>query len=175
MIGAGVIGAAVAQRLAEKGIAVILLDRADPRRHNGRIVRLGEREPKAASGLLRSERGGDGGLSSSSLATGPGPWYHLDGNLIWFRDPARAAALRENVQRLQAWGYAAEMLPARVVLADLEPGLAIPNPETPVGWFSREAWVDAPTMTRRLVEAVRNAGPRPHGTGPRGRRHREGG
>ena len=30
MIGAGVIGAAVAQRLAEKGIAVILLDRADP-------------------------------------------------------------------------------------------------------------------------------------------------
>ena len=90
----------------------------------------------------------------------PAPWYHLDGNLIWFHDPAKAAALRENVQRLQAWGYAAEMLPARVVLADLEPGLAIPDPETPVAWFSREAWVDAPAMTRRLVEAIRNAGGR---------------
>ena len=30
VIGAGVIGAAVAQRLAEKGVAVILLDRAEP-------------------------------------------------------------------------------------------------------------------------------------------------
>jgi glycine/D-amino acid oxidase-like deaminating enzyme len=90
----------------------------------------------------------------------PAPWYHRDGNLIWFRDPARASALRENVQRLQAWGYAAELLPARVVLAELEPGLAIPDPETPVAWFSGEAWVDAPAMTRRLVEAARNAGGR---------------
>jgi glycine/D-amino acid oxidase-like deaminating enzyme len=30
VIGAGVIGAAVAQRLAEKGVAVVLLDRAEP-------------------------------------------------------------------------------------------------------------------------------------------------
>jgi hypothetical protein len=64
------------------------------------------------------------------------------------------------VQRLQAWGYAAELLPAWVVLAELEPGLAIPDPETPVAWLSGKAWVDAPAMTRRLVEAARNAGGR---------------
>jgi glycine/D-amino acid oxidase-like deaminating enzyme len=64
------------------------------------------------------------------------------------------------VQRLQAWGYAAELLPAWVVLAELEPGLALPDPETPVAWFSGEAWVDASAMTRRLVEAARNAGGR---------------
>ena len=90
----------------------------------------------------------------------PAPWYHRDGNLIWFRDPARASALRENVQRLQAWGYAAELLPARVVLAELEPGLAIPDPETPVAWFSGKPGSMRPRMTRRLVEAVRNAGGR---------------
>jgi glycine/D-amino acid oxidase-like deaminating enzyme len=161
VIGAGVIGAAVAQRLAEKGIAVILLDRADP----------GSGTTAASYAWVNANRKLPRAYFDLSVAAmedyrrlawrlAPAPWYHLDGNLIWFRDPARAAALRENVQRLQAWGYAAEMLPARVVLADLEPGLAIPNPETPVGWFSREAWVDAPTMTRRLVEAVRNAGGR---------------
>ena len=90
----------------------------------------------------------------------PAPWYHVDGNLIWFNAPARSAALWENVQRLQEWGYAAEMLPAGVVLTDLEPGLAIPDAETPVGWFPGEGWVDAPAMTRRLVEGVRNAGGR---------------
>ena len=106
----------------------------------------------------------------------PAPWYHLDGNLIWFRDPAQAAALRENVQRLKAWGYAAEMLPARVVLADLEPGLAIPNPENArrlvlAGSLGRCADDDPPPGGG----GPQRGEPRPHGTGPRGRRHREGG
>jgi glycine/D-amino acid oxidase-like deaminating enzyme len=161
VIGAGVIGAAVAQRLAEKGVAVILLDRAEP----------GSGTTAASYAWVNANRKLPRAYFDLSVAAmedyrrlawrlAPAPWYHLDGNLIWFRDPIRAAALRENVQRLQAWGYAAELLSARVVLADLEPGLAIPDRETPVAWFAREGWVDAPTMTRRLVEAVRNAGGR---------------
>src|SRR5215212_10568717 len=161
VIGAGVIGAAVAQRLAEKVFAVILLDRAEP----------GSGTTAASYAWVNANRKLPRAYFDLSVAAmedfrrlawrlAPAPWYHLDGNLIWFHDPGRAAALRENVQRLQAWGYAAEMLPARVVLADLEPGLAIPDPETPVAWFSQEAWVDAPALTCRLVEAVRNAGGR---------------
>jgi glycine/D-amino acid oxidase-like deaminating enzyme len=161
VIGAGVIGAAIAQRLAEKGVAVILLDRAEP----------GSGATAASYAWVNANRKLPRAYFDLSVAAmedyrrlawrlAPAPWYHLDGNLIWFRDPARAAALRENARRLQEWGYAADLLPARVVLADLEPGLALPDPETLVAWFSREAWVDAPTMIRRLVEAVRNAGGR---------------
>ncbi len=161
VIGAGVIGAAVAQRLAEKGVAVILLDRAEPGSGTTAAsfawVNANRKLPRAYFDLSVAAME-DYHRLAWQLA--PAPWYHLDGNLIWFRDPTRAAALRENVQRLQAWGYAAELLPARVVLADLEPGLAIPDPETPVAWFAREAWVDAPAMTHRLAEAVRNAGGR---------------
>ena len=161
VIGAGVIGAAIAQRLAEKGVAVILLDRAEPGSGTTATsyawVNANQKLPRAYFDLSVAAME-DYRRLAWRLA--PAPWYHLDGNLIWFHDPGRAAALRENVQRLQAWGYAAEMLPARVVLADLEPGLAIPDPETPVAWFSGEAWVDAPAMTHRLVEAVRNAGGR---------------
>jgi glycine/D-amino acid oxidase-like deaminating enzyme len=90
----------------------------------------------------------------------PAPWYHVDGSLAWFSDRTREAALREQVQRLRDWGYAAEMLTARVVWADLEPGLAIPDPGTPVAWFPDEAWVDPRALTQRLVEGVRNAGGR---------------
>src|SRR5215203_4199061 len=161
VIGAGVIGAAVAQRLAEKGVAVILLDRAEP----------GSGTTAASYAWVNANRKLPRAYFDLSVAAmedyrrlawrlAPAPWYHLDGNLIWFHDPAKAAALRENVQRLQAWGYAAEMLPARVVLSDLEPRLAIPDPETPVGWFSQEAWIDAIALIHRLVEAVRNAGGR---------------
>jgi glycine/D-amino acid oxidase-like deaminating enzyme len=161
VIGAGVIGAAVAQRLADKGVAVILLDRAEPGSGTTAAsyawVNANQKLPRAYFDLSVAAME-DYRRLAWRLA--PAPWYHLDGNLIWFRDPARAAALRENVRRLQAWGYAAEMLPARVVLADLEPGLAISDPETPIAWFSREAWVDALTMTFRLVAAVRNAGGR---------------
>jgi glycine/D-amino acid oxidase-like deaminating enzyme len=161
VIGAGVIGAAVAQRLAEKGIAVILLDRAEPGSGTTAAsyawVNANQKLPRAyfdLSGAAMED------YRRLAWRLAPAPWYHLDGNLIWFHDPTRAAALWENVQRLQAWGYAAEMLPARVVLSDLEPGLAIPDLEMPVGWFSQEAWVDAIALTHRLVEAVRNAGGR---------------
>jgi glycine/D-amino acid oxidase-like deaminating enzyme len=161
VIGAGVVGAAVAQRLAEKGVAVILLDRAEPGSGTTAAsyawVNANQKVPRAYFDLSVAAME-DYRRLAWRLA--PAPWYHLDGNLIWFRDPARAAALRDNVQRLQAWGYAAEMLPARAVLADLEPGLAIPDPQTSVAWFAREGWVEAPTMTRRLVESVRNAGGR---------------
>ncbi len=161
VIGAGVIGAAVAHRLAEKGGAVILIDRSDP----------GRGATAASYAWINANRKVPRAYFDLSVAAmeeyrrlawrlAPAPWYHVDGNLIWFDDPVRAAALRENVQRLQEWGYAAELLPGSAVLADLEPGLALPKPETPVGWFPEEGWVDAPAMTRRLAEGVRNAGGR---------------
>ncbi|MBW3634318.1 MAG: FAD-binding oxidoreductase [Chloroflexi bacterium] len=161
VIGAGVIGAAVAFRLAEKGVPVILFDRSDP----------GRGATAASYGWVNANRKLLRAYFDLSLAAmeeyrrlawrlAPAPWYHVDGNLIWFDDPARAAALRVNVQRLQEWGYAAEWLPASRVLADLEPGLAFRAPDTAVAWFPAEGWVDAPAMTRRLAQGVRNAGGR---------------
>src|SRR5919106_6369461 len=109
VIGAGVIGAAVAQRLAEKGFAVILLDRAEP----------GSGTTAASYAWVNANRNLPRAYFDLSVAAmedyrrlawrlAPAPWYHLDGNLIWFHDPERAAALRGNVRRLQSWGYAAE-------------------------------------------------------------------
>jgi glycine/D-amino acid oxidase-like deaminating enzyme len=161
VIGAGIVGAASAFRLAEKGAEVVLLDR----------TRVVDGATAPSFGRVTAQ----GNLTRAYVALGeaaldeyrrlawrlaPAPWYHADGTLVWFSDPERAAALQDQVQQLQAWGYAAEMLPAQAVLAGLEPGLAFPDATTPVAWFPQEAWVDAREMTRRLIDAARNVGAR---------------
>ena len=161
VIGAGVIGAAIAFWLAEKGAKVILLDRAQPGTGVSSAsygwVNANEKEPRAYFDLSYAAMAEYRRLA---WRLAPAPWYHADGNLIWFSGPEQAAELQARVRRLRDWGYAAEMLPARTVLADLEPGLAIPDDDASVAWFPEEAWVDAPAMARRLVEGARNAGSR---------------
>ena len=163
VIGAGIVGAAIAHRLAEQGSAVLLLDRSDPESGSNATaasfaaVTAREQTPRALFDLSRAAME-DYRRLAWKLA--PAPWYHVEGSLAWFGDRAKAAALHEQVQRLRDWGYAAEMLPARAVLEDLEPGLTFPDPGTPVAWFPEEAWVDPRGLTQRLVEGVRNAGGR---------------
>jgi glycine/D-amino acid oxidase-like deaminating enzyme len=161
VIGAGIVGAAVAHRLAEKGVATLLLDRAEP----------GSGATGASLGGVTAREQNRRDFFDLCVAAmedyrrlawtlAPAPWYHADGALAWLRDPSSAAALAERVQRLQSWGYAAEMLPARQVLSDLQPGLAIATPEAQVAWFPDDAWIDPVAATNRLVEGVRNAGGR---------------
>jgi glycine/D-amino acid oxidase-like deaminating enzyme len=163
VVGAGVIGATIAFRLAEKGAEVLLLDRAEPgsgvTAASYAWINANEKLPREYYELNTAAM-----VEYRRLAwrLAPAPWYHADGNLIWFRDRELATALAQRVERLRDWGYAAEMLPARVVIADIEPGLAggTADQGTPFGWFSTEAWVQAVEMTERLVEATRNVGGR---------------
>src|SRR5205085_9429291 len=163
VIGAGMVGAAVAHRLVTQGAPVILLDGAAP--GSGAtaaslgVVSAREQLPRAffelsAAAMEEYRR------FAWSLA--PAPWYHAEGTLVTARDPARAAALEEQVHRLEAWGYAAELLPTTAALTELEPGASggILAAGADIAWFPREAWVDALAMTRRLVAATQNAGGR---------------
>jgi glycine/D-amino acid oxidase-like deaminating enzyme len=163
VIGAGIVGAAIAHRLAEQGSAALLLDRSDSETGSNAtaasfaMVTAREQMSRALFDLSRAAME-DYRRLAWKLA--PAPWYHVDGSLAWFGDGARSAALRDQVQRLRDWGYAAEMLPAAEVLENLEPGLTFAGPGTPVAWFPDEAWVDPRALTQRLVEGVRNAGGR---------------
>ena len=104
----------------------------------------------------------------------PAPWYHVDGSLAWFDDPARAAALREHVQRLQDVGLrggdAARRAVSWRIWNRVWPSLI---PGTPVAWFPDEAWVDAPGVDPPPGGGGAQRGrPRADGTGAGGRRHR---
>jgi glycine/D-amino acid oxidase-like deaminating enzyme len=161
VIGAGVVGASIAFRLAEKGREVVLLDGAAPGSGatgmSFAAVHAHAQVPHAYFALCQAAMEAYRHLV---WQLAPAPWYHAEGSLVWFHDPDRSAALREDVQRLRDWGYAADLIPAGKVLAELEPGLAIDDAETPVAWFPGEAWVDATALTRRVVESVRHAGGR---------------
>lgn len=163
VIGAGVIGATIAFRLADQGAEVVLLDRAEPgtgvTSASYAWVNANDKLPREYFELNAAAMQA---YRQLTWRLAPALWYHAAGNLIWYRDPALAAALAQRVERLRDWGYAAEMLPAAIVLTDLEPGLAggTANRGTPFGWFPQEAWVQAFEMTGRLVEATRNVGGR---------------
>lgn len=163
VIGAGVIGATIAFRLAEKGLDVVVLDGAEPASGATAAsygwINANEKLPRAYYDLNRAAMEEYRRLA---WRLAPAYWYHADGNLIWYQDAELAAALAARVERLRDWGYPAEMVPASKVLGDLEPALGggTASDGTPFAWFPDEAWADAVAMTGRLIEAIRHAGGR---------------
>jgi glycine/D-amino acid oxidase-like deaminating enzyme len=103
VIGAGIIGAAITFRLAEKGAAVLLIDGAAP--GSGATgasyawVNANEKLPREYYELNKAAMEEYRRLV---WRLAPALWFHPDGNLIWYRDPADAAALAERVERLRS-------------------------------------------------------------------------
>jgi glycine/D-amino acid oxidase-like deaminating enzyme len=163
VIGAGIIGACIAARLAEKNIQVLLLDKGEPGRGTTNAsyawVNANQKLPRTYFDLNVAAMAEYQRLAWQHA---PATWYHRDGNLIWFADLVEAAALAERVARLQEWGYAADLLPVTQAIADLEPALGggDTDPTSQMAWFPQEAWIDTLAMTDRLVAATRHAGGR---------------
>jgi len=163
VIGAGIVGSSVAYRLSEGGAEVTLIDGAEPGsgttstsfawvNANNKLPReyfelnvAGMREHER----LRGELGGG--------------WLYPTGNLIWARDQRD---LESRVERLRSWSYPAEMLPACTINEMLEPGASFPDPELLIAHFPEESWVDAPALTRALVDAATRNGTRAHSGDP---------
>jgi glycine/D-amino acid oxidase-like deaminating enzyme len=166
VIGAGIVGSSVAHRLSESGAEVVIIDGAEPGSGTTSTsfawVNANNKLPREyfelnVAGMREHERLRD--------EIGDG-WLHATGNLIWAANDEQAN-LEERVERLRSWSYAAEMLPAATVNEKLEPGAALP--EIRIAHFPEESWVDAPALTRRLMEgAVRNGAHERFGDAVRG-------
>ena len=102
MIGAGIIGATLAFRLADKGTAVLLLDRAAPASGATAAsyawVNANEKLPREYYELNKAAMEEYRRLV---WRLAPALWYYPDGNLIWFSNPAEATALAARVERLR--------------------------------------------------------------------------
>jgi len=157
VVGAGVVGASVAFRLSEGGAEVVLIDGAEPGSGTTSAsfawVNANNKLPREyfelnLAGMREHERLHD--------EIGGG-WLHPTGNLIQATEEGQEN-LERRVERLRSWSYAAEMLPASTVNEKLEPEAVFPNPKTRVAYFPEESWVDAPALTRTLVQAARRNG-----------------
>jgi glycine/D-amino acid oxidase-like deaminating enzyme len=139
VIGAGIIGSALAARLAASGAEVTIVDAAAPGGGTSASslawVNANDKPPRHyhdlnAAGIRAwrewaAELGGD--------------WYRPGGSVRWDTG-AGADRLRAHVEALAAWDYPARLLTARQAL-DLEPGIALPAGVREVAHFPGEGYL----------------------------------
>ena len=161
VIGAGIMGAAIAFRLARRGVSVALFDEGQPGHgassHSFAWINAGAKEPIGYHNLNRrslemwprfaAEIGDQGDPDSIGLRWG--------GKVSWESGPAAAEGLAARVRQLQSWGY-----PARLIDADelkrLEPSLDV-GPVAAAEYSPNEGQVEPQMVVdaclRRLLES----------------------
>ena len=160
VIGAGIVGAPVAFRLARSGEArVWLVDGSLPGSGTTSAsfawANANDKTPRDYFELNRA------GLEEHFRLRdelGGAPWLYPGGNIEWAGDAVALEGLKRRIERLRSWGYAAEWWKASQVNEILEPNVAFPSPDTPVAFFPHEVWVDAPRLASALVELARWSG-----------------
>ena len=130
VIGAGIMGASIAWRLAVRGVHVVLIERGQPGEgassHSFAWINAGAKEPLAYHNLNRRSLemwtrfaaaiGDDGDPAAAGLRWG--------GKVAWESVPERAKELIARVGQLQAWGYPSRLVDANE-LQELEPALNV--------------------------------------------------
>jgi D-hydroxyproline dehydrogenase subunit beta len=159
VIGAGVLGASVAARLAAAGQQVTLLDQDQPGRATSRWsfawLNSNDKKPRPYHDLNQA------GLRAwAELAPDldGAAWYRPVGHVELVTSGATRAELAARVQRLASWGYQARLIDASEAL-ELEPSLLLePAPdrlrvsaETSAAWFPDEGYLLTEPLIERLV------------------------
>ena len=130
VVGAGILGAAIAYRLGRRGINVSLIDSGQPGQgassHSFAWINAGAKEPIGYHNLNRrslemwhrfaNSIGDDGEPDSVGLRWG--------GKVSWESDPIAAEGLLARVKQLQSWGYPTRLIDAGE-LRELEPSLDV--------------------------------------------------
>jgi glycine/D-amino acid oxidase-like deaminating enzyme len=158
VIGAGVIGASVAYRLAKAGADVTVLEATRPAAgtssNSFAWANANDKPPPAYfelnwAGLEEHHR---------LAETLGGNWFHPSGNVEVAIDPTHRPDLRRRVERLNFSGYAARLIDADEAIERV-PDLRLASTGRGVAaFFSREGWVDPPILVRTLLDEVRRAG-----------------
>jgi glycine/D-amino acid oxidase-like deaminating enzyme len=154
VIGAGILGASVAARLAAAGLRVTLLDQDEPGRATSRWsfawTNSNDKAPRPYHDLNHA-----GMRAWAELAP------DLDGN-AWYRPSghvelatAGTGELEARVKRLTEWGYPARLIsPAEA--SELEPALRLPA--SPAAFFPDEGYLLTGPLIARLVAHAESHG-----------------
>jgi glycine/D-amino acid oxidase-like deaminating enzyme len=168
VIGAGVLGAAVAARLAGSGVRVTLLDQDQPGRATSRRsfawLNSNDKSPRPYHELNHAGIRAWAKLAPDLDGTA---WYRPVGNIELATSPAARAELTSRVRRLTGWNYDARLIdPAEAT--ELEPALRLPEPgllepgllEPAVlaAWFPDEGYLLTEPLIARLVARAKSLG-----------------
>ena len=159
VVGAGVLGASVAFRLAQAGSEVTILEA-------GRVgggtsscsyawLNSGNKTPRSYHDLNVAGMQAHFALAEEFPAT---PWLHRSGGIEITSGAKDGATLAAKVARLSDWGYAAEVIDA-ARLAELEPDLVLDAIDAPtIAWCPEEGWIDPVLFAQWMVRAAERHG-----------------
>lgn len=157
VVGAGVIGLAMAERLAGEGDRVTLVDRGEP---GGGTSRTSFAWLNANSKVPPSyQRLNVAGVDAYRALVGrPGTesWLHLNGRIEWATTPDEKAALERTVSAMRAQDYPAEPLAVEAARR-LEPGLRLDDDAT-VWFWPTEGFVVPHLLVEWLLARARSRG-----------------
>lgn len=151
VIGGGILGTAMAMRLAELGTDVTLLEAGE----------LGAGASRATFGWINASNkrpehyyrlnvDGMNEYRRMQREFGGALWVRFDGHAEWDVRDGGAERIKEKVARLQAWGYTAELVSPREIRR-LEPDIAVPDTVEDVAWYPQEGTMDASLMVGALA------------------------
>ncbi len=164
VVGAGVIGAAIAADLARGGATVTVLESGQPAAGTSKTTfawtNAGGKQPRSYFDLNVEGMQAHRRLAASVASC---DWYHESGNLEWVAGAEARQELERKVTRLREWGYQARWLDPEEVRS-LEPDLASDMIGRRVAYFPDEGWVDPTRLITALLSTARAAGAqvRPH-------------
>jgi len=151
VIGAGVLGASVAARLAETGMHVTLMEAGQPGRGTSRWsfawVNSNDKGPRPYHDLNHA---GLRAWARLAPALDGAAWYRPAGNLEVAASAAGRAELAARVRRLTGWGYPARLIDAAEA-AQIEHALRPPGPDAMTAWFPDEAYLLTEPLIERLI------------------------
>ena len=159
VIGAGVLGASVAARLASAGLQVTLLDQDEPGHAASRWsfawLNSNDKAPRSYHDLNHA---GIRAWAELAPDLDGAAWYRPVGNIELATSDARCSELATRVRRLNEWGYPARLIDAAEA-AGLEPSLRLPESGvTAVAWFPGEGYLLTEPLIARLVAQAQRHG-----------------
>ncbi|HET8678503.1 MAG TPA: FAD-dependent oxidoreductase [bacterium] len=161
MIGAGVIGASLAYRLARAGAAVTLLEAHQVGGGTSGAsfawTNSNGKTPRAYHDLNVAGMRAHTALRDEFDTT---RWWHGSGNIEWATDGTRRQALQTKVDRLRSWDYSAERLTPQQLI-EMEPAVNSASvADAAIAYYPEEGWVDAVPYAHAMAEAAVRHGAR---------------
>jgi glycine/D-amino acid oxidase-like deaminating enzyme len=158
VVGAGIVGTAVAYRLARAGVKTTVLDAGSVGGGTSATtfawLNSNQKEPLE---YHRLNAAGVGEHLALAGELGGASWLHIDGNFEWVPGGDGLERLTSKVERLRGRGYLAE-LRSTAELRDLEPGLCPPPDVEAVAHYPLEGYADVLPLLGALVDRAGHAG-----------------
>lgn len=159
VIGAGVVGTAVAWSLTRRGAQVTIIDKGRPgggtSSASGAWLNSNDKRPAAYHSL---NVGGMRAHAELAARWRSPVWYHPNGNVEWADDVAEAEQLEKKTANLQELGYNVRSITLGELL-ELEPDLDLTDTKSRyIVYYPEDGWIDAAPLIGALLTSVRGDG-----------------